>query len=261
MQALSGLRERLPELAAAYSERGVDYWIREPYAVLDPERRPDRPAVVACREPNTAWESQPRDARPRLVDAPAVSKKDNLVVSRTRLRHPGKRPRGSEQWQLAPSRRYRLSHRTFPCAARPLRARTLSLGRGRLLAYLGGRRRNGWVRAYAGGSRRSRGQGPLAFGGKRGLVSRWKQAHTEDPDKCGETQKRKRCRDRDSPVPGGLPTVPGGLPRFNPDRRGPGIIRQRGAGPCSEIGVHKDELGTNRPDCGLLGLHDGSDRG
>jgi hypothetical protein len=62
-------------------------------------------------------------------------------------------------------------------------------------------------------------------------------------------------------MPGGLPTVPGGLPRFNSDRSRPGMIRQRSAGPCSEIGVHKDELGTDRPGGGLRGLHDGSDRG
>ena len=47
--------------------------------------------------------------------------------------------------------------------------------------------------------------------------------------------------------------MPRGFARFNSDRSGPGIIRQRSAGPCSEIGVHKDELGTNRPGGGLLG--------
>ena len=96
----------------------------------------NRPAVIAWREPNAPWKGQPRGLGPRLVDPPAVSEEGDLVVGRTRLRHPGERPRGFELRHLAPSRRYGLYSRTSPWAAQLLRARILAL-RARPAACLG----------------------------------------------------------------------------------------------------------------------------
>jgi hypothetical protein len=255
-------------LVAAHSEGGVDYGTRETHAVLGSDCRLNRPVVIAWREPNAPWKDQPRGLGPSLVDPSAVSVEGDLIVGRTRLRHPGERSCGFEPWQLAPFRRYGLCR----TSARPsdlLPARILAigprrwlfaLGRSRLRACLGGRRRSCRLRAYPEARRRSSGLDPLFFGGKRRLVSRGEQAHPEDPGKYGETQERKGCCDRDSSMPGVLPMRPGGLPRFNSNRSRPGIIRQRSAGPCSEIGVYENEFRTDRPGGGLSGLQDRSDR-
>ena len=150
-------------LVAAHSEGGVDYGIRETHAVLGSDCRLNRPAVIAWCEPNAPWKGQPRGLGPRLVDPPAVSEEGDLVVGRTRLRHPGERPRGLELRQpcafpavraLQPD--FSLGRPTSSCAdSCPGRGRPLGLGH--LAAGLPGAREDfarasveggavGWIR-------------------------------------------------------------------------------------------------------------------
>ena len=180
-----------------------------------------------------------REARPCLVEAPGCSEKDNLVAGRSRLRHPGERPRGSEPWQLAlPDG---AGFRTDLRAPAPSCADSCC-GRGRLRAYLGRRRRSGRPRAYPSGSRRSCGQNCWPSAANVGWSLVGSRLTRRIPTSAAKLKNENaaatgilRCR--------GLPTMPGRLPRFDSNRSRSGIIRQRSAGPCSEIGVHKDELG------------------